>query len=100
MKAAYIEKFGGPEIFKYGELPDPLPALGEVVVDIVAASVNAADWQFRAGLYARDRQTRFPQIVGRDFSGIVSATNDSDLQVGDEVFGVLDLGHEGTYCEK
>jgi NADPH:quinone reductase-like Zn-dependent oxidoreductase len=101
MKAAYIDQFGGPEVFKYGDLPDPTAGAGEVVVDVVAASVNAADWKFRAGQYARHAQVKFPQIPGRDFSGIVSTTGSgADLTIGDAVFGVLDAGREGTYCEK
>ena len=53
MKAAYIEKFGGPEVLQYGDLPDPVAGPGEVVVDVHAATVNAADWKFRGGEYAR-----------------------------------------------
>jgi NADPH:quinone reductase-like Zn-dependent oxidoreductase len=45
MKAAYIDKFGGPEVLKVGDLPDPSPGPGQVVVDTVAASINAADWK-------------------------------------------------------
>ncbi len=102
MKAAFIEQFGGPEVLKYGDLPDPVAGPGEVVVDIVAASVNAADWKFRAGQYGRHSQVKFPQIPGRDFSGVVSALGGGvgDLKLGDAVFGVLDAGREGTYCEK
>ena len=102
MKAAFIEQFGGPEVLKYGDLPDPVAGPGEIVVDIVAASVNAADWKFRAGQYARHSQTKFPQIPGRDFSGTVSALGSGvgDLKIGDAVFGVLEAGREGTYCEK
>src|SRR5258708_4728259 len=99
MKAAYIQQFGGPEVLKYGDLPDPSPGPGQVVVDTHAASVNGADWKVRAGEYA---QATFPLILGRDFSGVVSALGDgvSDLRVGDEVFGVLEAGRDGTYCEK
>jgi NADPH:quinone reductase-like Zn-dependent oxidoreductase len=102
MKAAYFERFGGPEVLQYGDVPDPVAAPGEVVVDVHAASVNAADWKFRAGEYARHAQTKFPQIPGRDFSGVISALGSgvADLKVGDAVFGVLAAGKEGTYCEK
>jgi NADPH:quinone reductase-like Zn-dependent oxidoreductase len=101
MKAAYIEKFGGPEVLQYGDLPDPVAGPGEVVVDVHAATVNAADWKFRAGEYARHTNVKFPQIPGRDFSGVVSAVGDgADLKIGDAVFGVLGAGKEGTYCEK
>src|SRR5580693_2123552 len=101
MKAAYIEKFGGPEVLQYGDLPDPVAAAGEVVVDVHAATVNAADWKFRGGEYGRHAQVKFPQIPGRDFSGVISAVGDgADLKVGDAVFGVIAGGKEGTYCEK
>jgi NADPH:quinone reductase-like Zn-dependent oxidoreductase len=98
MKAVYIEKFGGPEVLKYGDLPDPVPGPGEVVVDVHAASVNGADWKVRVGDY---KQTKFPLGLGRDFSGVVAAAGDgADLKVGEAVFGVLDAGHEGAYAEK
>jgi len=99
MKAAYIQQFGGPEVLKYGDLPDPSAGPGQVVVDIFAASVNGADWKVRAGEYA---QATFPVILGRDFSGVVSALGAgvADLRIGDEVFGVLEAGRDGTYAEK
>jgi NADPH:quinone reductase-like Zn-dependent oxidoreductase len=102
MKAAYIEKFGSPEVLQYGDLPDPAAAPDEVVVDVFAASVNAADWKFRGGEYVRHAQVKFPQIPGRDFSGVVASAGAGvgDLKVGDAVFGVLAAGREGAYCEK
>jgi NADPH:quinone reductase-like Zn-dependent oxidoreductase len=102
MKAAYFDQFGGPDVLKYGDLPDPVPATDEIVVDVAAASVNAADWKFRAGQYARHSDAKFPLIPGRDFSGTVSALGSGvgDLKIGDEVFGVLEAGKEGTYAEK
>ena len=102
MKAVFFERFGGPEVLQYGDLPDPTPAPGEVVVDVAAASINAADWKFRSGQYARHSGANFPLIPGRDFSGLVSALGNgvNDFKVGDAVFGVLDMGREGTYAEK
>ena len=101
MKAVYLERFGGPEVLQYGDLPDPVAGPGEVVIDVAAASVNAADWKFRSGQYARHSAAKFPLIPGRDFSGSVSAlAGVTDLKIGDAVFGVLDIGREGTYAEK
>ncbi len=99
MKAAYIQQYGGPEVLKVGDLPDPSPAPGQIVVDTVAASVNGADWKVCAGDYTHPG---FPVILGRDFSGVVSAlaADVKDLKIGDEVFGVLEAGRDGTYCEK
>jgi NADPH:quinone reductase-like Zn-dependent oxidoreductase len=99
MKAAYFMQFGGPEVLQYGDVPDPVAAADEVIVDVHAATVNAADWKFRGGEYARHTQVKFPQIPGRDFSGVVAQAG-GDLKVGDAVFGVLEPGKEGTYCEK
>jgi len=99
MKAVYIQKFDGPQGLTYGDLPDPVPGQGQVLVDVHAASINAADWKVTQGEY---KQTSFPLIIGRDFSGVVGAVGSgvSDLKVGDEVFGVLEGGRDGTYCEK
>ena len=99
MKAVYFDEHGGPEVLKFGDLPDPTAGDGEVVADIHAASVNGADWKVRAGSYAPVKY--FPYICGRDFSGVVTeAGPGADFVVGDEVFGVLPAGQEGTYCEK
>jgi NADPH:quinone reductase-like Zn-dependent oxidoreductase len=99
MKAAYIEQFGGPEVLKYGDLPDPSAAADQIVVDAFAASVNGADWKVRVGHHG---QQRFPLVLGRDFSGVVCAVGEgvADRRIGDEVFGVLELGREGAYAEK
>ena len=100
MKAAYFMKNGGPEVLQYGDVPDPVAKPGQVLIDVHAASVNAADWKVRAGHYAPI--TEFPYIPGRDFSGIVAALGDGvmDLAVGDAVFGVCDVGQDGAYAEK
>ena len=99
MKAAYIEQLGGPEVLQYGDLPDPSAGAGQIVVDVFAASVNGADWKVRVGGHGPQK---FPLILGRDFSGVVSAVGAgvTDLRVGDEVFGVHELGREGAYAEK
>lgn len=99
MKAVFFEEHGGPEVLKYGELPDPTAGDGEIVADIHTASVNGADWKVRQGSYAP--VAYFPYICGRDFSGVVTEVGPgADFEVGDEVFGVLPVGQEGTYCEK
>src|SRR6266545_5367393 len=100
MKAVLLTAHGGPEMLRYGDAPDPTAGPGEVVVDVHAASVNAADYKVRLGSY--DSKMKFPYILGRDFSGLVSAVGPgvTDLAVGDAVFGVMDAGIEGCYAEK
>ena len=101
MKAAYFDAHGGPEVLRYGDLPDPVPQAGEVLVDVHAASVNGADWKVRAGAYRRP-VGHFPYVLGRDFSGVVSALGPgvAGLRPGDAVFGVCDGGQEGAYAER
>jgi NADPH:quinone reductase-like Zn-dependent oxidoreductase len=101
MKAIIMDRHGGLDVLRYGDLPDPVAKPGEVVCDIHAATVNAADAKVReGGAYATI--TNFPYVLGRDFSGVVTALGEgvTDFKVGDAVFGVLAGGHEGTYCEK
>jgi NADPH:quinone reductase-like Zn-dependent oxidoreductase len=100
MKAAFFMQHGGPEVLQYGDVPDPVAGPGELLVDVHAASVNAADCKVRAGSYAP--VSHFPYVLGRDFSGVVAALGEgvSDFKVGDPVFGVCDVGQEGAYAEK
>jgi NADPH:quinone reductase-like Zn-dependent oxidoreductase len=103
MKAVLFEKHGGPEVLHLADVPDPTAGPGEVVVDIHAASVNAADYKVRLGGGAYSSSgVKLPHILGRDFSGVVSAVGPrvADLRVGDPVFGVCDQGVEGAYAEK
>jgi NADPH:quinone reductase-like Zn-dependent oxidoreductase len=101
MKATLLTQHGGPEMLRYGEAPDPKAGPGEVVVDIHAASVNGADPKVRRGKGSYQLK-QFPHILGRDFSGVVSAVGAgvSDFKIGDAVFGVTDQGKEGAYAEK
>jgi NADPH:quinone reductase-like Zn-dependent oxidoreductase len=100
MKAMLLTGHGGPEMLHYGDAPDPTAALGEIVVDVHAASVNAADYKVRLGGHSYN--VRFPHILGRDFSGVVATigAGATDFAVGDAVFGVNDAGIEGAYAEK
>ncbi len=100
MKAAYFMEHGGPEVMRYGDVPDPVAGPGQVLVDVHAASVNGADWKVRTGHYAPI--TNFPYIPGRDFSGVVSALGDGvkDFKIGDAVFGVCEVSQEAAYAEK
>ena len=100
MKAAFFRRYGPPEVLEYGELPDPVAAAGEVLVDIHAASVNAADWKQRAGQYPS--KVAMPHIPGRDFSGVVAALGEGarDFRPGEAVFGVCEVPAESAYAEK
>jgi len=101
MKAMIMDRHGGLEVLRYGDLPDPVAAPGQVLVDIHAASVNGADTKVREG-GAYTTISTFPYVLGRDFSGVVASRGAgvTDVAVGDAVFGVLAAGRDGTYAEK
>ncbi len=97
MKASFFRNYGAPEVLEYGELPDPVPAAGEILVDIHAASINAADWKMRSGAYGLN--IPMPHVPGRDFSGVV-AKGGSFFKPGDPVFAVCEVPRESAYAEK
>src|SRR5215217_6186347 len=84
MKAILLTGFGGTDMLRYGDAPDPVAGPGDVVVDVHAASVNAADYKMRLGSYS---DLKFPHILGRDFSGVVSAVGAGvdDLKLGETI---------------
>ena len=92
-----IRRTGGPEVRRSSR---SVAGPGQVVVDTVAASVNGADPE--GAPPATTSRPRFRVILGRDFSGVVSAVGAGvrTCKVGDEVFGVLEAGRDGTYCRE
>jgi NADPH:quinone reductase-like Zn-dependent oxidoreductase len=98
MKAMLLTGHGGLDMLRLGDAPDPVAGPGEIVVDVHAASINAADYKVRLG----GGNLRFPHILGRDFSGVVAALGPGvgEFGPGDAVFGVTDQGIEGCYAEK
>jgi NADPH:quinone reductase-like Zn-dependent oxidoreductase len=94
MRAAYIEHVGPPEAITYGELPDPLGGPTDVLVDLIATTVNPVDTMVRSGAFPTS--TPFPFIVGRDAVGTVASVGDGveEFRAGDRVW-TNSLGHDG-----
>ncbi len=67
MKAIQIEEFGGPEVLKVVELPDPEPSDGQVVVDVARAGMNFADTHQIRNDYLAEQS--LPMIPGGEISG-------------------------------
>jgi NADPH:quinone reductase-like Zn-dependent oxidoreductase len=57
MKAVVVHKYGGPEVLKFEDCPDPVPGAGEVLVRVADASVNPLDYKRRAGLTLCEHET-------------------------------------------
>jgi NADPH:quinone reductase-like Zn-dependent oxidoreductase len=87
------EEYGGPEVLELRDVPTPAPASGEVLVEVVAVSINLSDWEGLRGspAYARMGGLRRPSrpILGTDVAGRVVAVGPgaSRFAVGDEVYG-------------
>jgi len=101
MKAAYIQETGGPEKIVFGELPDPSPGKGEVLVQVGAVSVNPIDTYVRSGMVPA--KLPMPFVVGSDLAGTVESVGEgvTRFQSGDRVWGANQGGHgrQGTSAE-
>jgi NADPH:quinone reductase-like Zn-dependent oxidoreductase len=97
VKAIVIHKYGGPEELKFEDYADPVPGPGEVLVRIVAASINPFDLMRRSGAAKDFAPIKFPGIVGVDLSGVVvkAGPGVQGFSTGDHVFGMADQ----TYAE-
>ena len=94
MKAAYIESFCDADGIRYGELPDPLPGPGEVLVQVEAVAVNKVDTFLRSGAWRSP--VLFPLAVGRDLVGSVAAAGPGTggVRRGDRVW-TNSAGYDG-----
>lgn len=101
MKAVRIHQYGGREVLSLDEIPVPDIAPDEVLVRVVAASINPVDWKVRAGYLAQMMPHRMPLTLGWDVSGVVAAVGSqvTQWQVGDAVYSRPDLARNGTYAE-
>ena len=97
MRAVVITEFGGPEVLKVQEVPDPEPGTGEVLVDVAATAINRADVLQRQGNYkVPPGASPYP---GLECAGTIAALGEgvTGWQVGDEVCALLT---GGGYAER
>ena len=87
MKAIYITEFGGPEVMKYLDLPEPVPAGSQVVLDVTAIGINYADTHQTENSYLSTQ--KLPLIPGME---VVGKMPDGSR--------VLALAATGGYCQK
>lgn len=106
MKAIINKKYGSPDIMELREVARPEPKANEVLVKVLAASVNKADWHtlhgepFPVRLVTGIFKPKF-QTLGADISGIVERVgkNVTQFRKGDEVFGDLSGNGFGGFAE-
>ncbi len=97
MKAIVVHQYGGPEVLKFEDYPDPVPGADEVLVRVAATSVNPIDYKRRAGLMKDFYPLQFPGLIGVDIAGTVVKLGPGveGFSVGDQVFAMAD----NTYAE-
>ncbi|MGD0130168.1 MAG: NADP-dependent oxidoreductase [Terriglobia bacterium] len=97
MKAVVVHQYGGPEVLKFEEYPDPVLGPGEVLVRVAATSVNPVDCKRRAGLTKDFYPIKFPGLIGVDIAGtaVKIGPGVEGFSVGDQVFAMAD----DTYAE-
>ena len=97
MKAIVLHEYGPTSNLAYEDIADPRPAEGEVLVRVVATSINPADWLVRAGAVKDIIPVTFPYIPGCDFAGTVVEVGEgvTGFEPGDRVMAVARC----TYAE-
>ncbi len=97
MKAIVVHQYGGPEVLKFDEYPDPTPGASEVLVRVAASSVNPIDYKRRAGLTTDFYPIHFPGLIGVDMAGTIVKIGSGveGFSVGDQVFAMAD----NTYAQ-
>jgi NADPH2:quinone reductase len=98
MKAIRVREFGGPEVLKIEDIPDPKAGPGQVVVAVRAAGVNPVETYIRSGVY--HLKPDIPYTPGWESAGTVESVGEGvvSVKVGDRVYTSGSLS--GTYAEK
>jgi len=101
MKAIRIHEYGDASVMRYEEAPIPSYAADEILIRVVASSVNPVDWKIRHGHLREMITYPMPFIPGWDVSGVVDAVGSDTKRftVGDAVYSRPDIARNGTYAE-
>ncbi|MDX2077340.1 MAG: NAD(P)-dependent alcohol dehydrogenase [bacterium] len=101
MKAVGFYEYGGTEVLRLLDLPSPTPEKGQVLVQVMAAGVNPADWRFRDGQFKAFVRAKFPFVSGLEVAGIVKAVGEgvTRFKIGERVYGRLPTAKGGGYAE-
>lgn len=103
MKAAQISQYGDPSVVIINEIDTPIPAPGQVLVEVHASSLNPFDTTVRAGFMKNAIPLEFPVTLGGDIAGVVTEVGEdvSGFAVGDRVYGQANVvaGNSGAFAE-
>jgi NADPH:quinone reductase-like Zn-dependent oxidoreductase len=91
-KAVQFDAYGGIDVLQVRDVPRPVPAAGEVLVEVKAAGINISEAVLRTGALHHIWPLTFPSGQGSDLAGVVARVGAGvgGLVVGDEVIGFSD----------
>lgn len=100
MKAVVMHGYGGPEVLKLEQVARPEPKDDEILIRVMAASVNPVDVAIRKG-YLAELVGKLPFVPGMDVAGVVEKCGSkvTNFKKGDPVFAFFTLKDEGGYAE-
>ena len=101
MKAVVIHEYGGAEVLKYEDVPQPEPKQDQLRIRVIAAGVNPVDGMIRSGMLDKEGRRTFPIILGGDISGVVEKVGSeiTRFKPGDPVFAYVSLDNSGGYAQ-
>lgn len=101
MKAARIHSYGAADVLTIDDVEKPEIADEEVLVKVIASSINPLDWLLRAGELKNLIPVSFPHILGWDFSGIIEKVGSkvTDYTVGDAIYSRPEVSRHGSHAE-
>jgi NADPH:quinone reductase-like Zn-dependent oxidoreductase len=101
MKAAIVRRTGPPSAIEIGELPDPSPGRGQLLVRVRASSLNPRDAKLRAGALRWAIPIRLPAVLGFDLAGVIEGLGPgvAGWSAGERVCGRTDGRAGGTHAE-
>lgn len=101
MMTMRFHEYGDAEVLRYEEVERPVPAAGQVLVQVAATSFNPVDGHIRAGALAQLMPITLPYVPGLDIAGTVAEVGPdvTTVQIGDRVVAMLPLDAAGGAAE-
>lgn len=101
MKAVRIHEFGDIDVLRHDEIELPSITDHEVLIKVVATTVNPVDWRIRDGYLKEMVPHQLPLTLGWDVAGIIYQVGSSisHLRIGEPVYALADISRDGAYAE-
>ena len=98
-RSVQFSRYGGPEVLDLVEITTPVPGVGEVVVEVMAAGLNPGESSIREGRLDKEWPTHFPAGQGSDFAGFIAGAGAgvTEWKIGDAVLGHTVRGSQANF---